>query len=65
MIHHYNQRQQIKILNGCKNALELLEIKEWLEELQIINPVVHLVYDRMMIWLLSNNKICSDESKNQ
>jgi hypothetical protein len=65
MIHHYNQRQQILILNSCEIASELLEIKDLLGELQIIDPVVHLVYDRMMYRLLTNNKICSNESKNQ
>ena len=65
MIRHYNQRQQIKILNNCNNAKELLEIKELLEELQMVDDILQLVYERMMKWFLTNNKIFSYHGKNQ
>ena len=53
----YTTIQQVKILNSCTNATELLEVKETLEELQLTSPVAQLVYDRMMQHFLETNKI--------
>lgn len=53
----YTNAQQARILNSCNSATELMVIKELLEELQPISRVTQLVYDRMMIWFLTNNKI--------
>lgn len=55
----YTNAQQARILNACNNATELLEIKELMEELQPISHITQLVYDRMMVYFLVNNKIVS------
>lgn len=53
----YTTAQQARILNACNSATELMIIKELLEELQPVSRVTQLVYDRMMCWFLTNNKI--------
>jgi hypothetical protein len=53
----YTNAEQARILNSCNSATELMETKELLEELQPISHVTQLVYDRMMIWFILNNKI--------
>lgn len=53
----YTNAEQARILNSCNSATELIETKELLEELQPISHVTQLVFDRMMNWFISNNKI--------
>jgi hypothetical protein len=53
----YNVFQQIRILNSCKSATELLVTKENLQEMQPIARVTQLVYDRMMKSFFEKNKI--------
>lgn len=53
----YNTVEQIAILGNCKTATNLLETKELLQDLQELDAVTYLVYDRKMKFFLSENVI--------
>lgn len=44
----YSTIAQLIILESCINALELLETKMLLDELQPSEPIIQLVYDEKM-----------------
>lgn len=54
---HFSTIQQITILTGCNNAVELLEAKELITETQVISSVAVKLYDRLMLSFLAQNLI--------